>query len=147
MLVAEHFHGAAADDRILADGRFVEGIVDIFGVHDLPPGCSIGDRRKGELHSFVGGIHNDQETVVNQRIPFRIALLQGSAVQHERHCPRPFRIPCFLGHLLAVGVIPCDISHDGVSNGAVLEELAAMEVGMGETQMDETSDKFQKPSS
>ena len=120
-----------------------KGIVDVFGIDDLPPGFASRRLRQRELNSLVGCIDQQQKAVVDNRLPILIGHLQCAAVEHQGDGAAPLRVPCLVRHFVAVRIEPRRIllhQHDGSvrapANFAILKEFAAVQIGMREAELE-----------
>ena len=112
-------------------------------------GEPLGDGGSGELDALVGGVDEEEEAVVEDGLAVVVGDLKGLAVEHHAEGAVPLGVPGLVGEELAVGGVPGDVADDpggagsaglrDAADDAVLEELAAVEVGVLAAQMDEAA--------
>ena len=101
-----------------------------------------GGQRKG--NGFMMGIHQQQDGISHHRF--------ASLVRFPNEIARPpypqttciACIPGLLGHLLSGGVKPRDVEDAFATNGAALEEFAALKDRLGVLNLDHAADKIVK---
>ena len=126
-----------------------KGVFNILCAHHLTPLPTGVARRKGEFHSFLGRVDDQQEAVINDRLALLVGDLQCLAIQENANGTIPVCVPGFIGNLLSIRIKPGDIHlHDILaffSDRAVLKKLPAMKIRVRRTNVNEPDSKFEKP--
>src|SRR5581483_11008291 len=94
--------------------------------------------------ALVRSIYEEEEAVVYHPFAVFVGYLQGLPVEHKADGAGPFGSPGFIGEFIAVGIEPGDVADHAnqvagsfLADFAILKELAAVKIGMGEAQVDE----------